>query len=278
MFVPIIYRFDPLTFRPRPGFGCVYEYVLQGKSYIGITTRKLRVRHREHLRMNSVPAECASRFDVALNREPVLPRILLTCKQGLLQMEEDRLILQKGAYINGWNDVLNDGRVVSPYVRERMAKAKIGTHPSEETRAKLRESQKRAHADPDYRRRQSEAGKGRKWSEETRVKMETSLVVPKQTKKVAEKRRRTILERYGEYQGPPKGRTFSDKSRKKMSDAKMGKSASWNNCPVVRLDCAGNVVEWYDSMKSVTTSRRLGEAIRSNRIYNGFYWAFANSI
>ena len=51
--IPMIYDANPLSFKPRAGYGIIYRYILPNYEYIGQTKVPLSYRHRGHLRKSS---------------------------------------------------------------------------------------------------------------------------------------------------------------------------------------------------------------------------------
>ena len=98
--IPIVYIFNPLTFRPLPGFGQIYLYEVSGKKYIGQTINTMRQRHRAHIK----PYNFQCIVDEYLSKEEYKLKILQVAPQNQLNELEVYFVENYNTmWPNGWN-------------------------------------------------------------------------------------------------------------------------------------------------------------------------------
>lgn len=165
--IPIIYNIDPLSFKPRTGFGCIYKYTLDNsQEYVGQTRRNMCDRHWMHVSSSTIHCKLC---DSKLRKHKYVLTIIYTCSISLLNDAEVYIISKYHTMIIEGGLNCTPGGQCSPMKGKRF---------TEDHKRKLSESNKGKHSGPrtlESRHKQSLAQQGRVLSDTTKKKIkETS--------------------------------------------------------------------------------------------------------
>lgn len=118
--------------------------VVNGKKYIGVTTRNPHQRWLEHVSRSRYDKKYSSAIHSALRKYGVANFVFEVLfeswdKEYCVSFVEPELIKEFNTYNNGYNLTLGgDFKIMNPVVKEKISKAKVGHSVSKETREKLR--------------------------------------------------------------------------------------------------------------------------------------------
>lgn len=190
---------------------------INGKRYIGLTSRNLKVRIAQHYEATS-PCIALRRALSKYDKEVFIWEVIYECKESDSPLEREEFYIKHFNTLApyGYNlmSESNGVRTVSDETRIKMSEAQRGRSFSEETRRKMSESAKKV---PNEIRRLNALGntnrRGKKCSDESRTRMSVAHLGKKHT----EEHKRKISEAT---KGKLKGRVFSEETKKRMSIAR----------------------------------------------------------
>lgn len=151
---------------------------ITNKQYIGLTSRPLKVRIKQHYEVSS-PCVALKRALIKYGEDAFIWSIIHTCQESDNPLELEEFYIKKLNTLapNGYNlmSESNGIRTISEETRRKMSEAQKGRKLSDETKRRMSESAKRV---PNEIRRQNALGNknraGKKASDETRKKLSES--------------------------------------------------------------------------------------------------------
>lgn len=304
MTIPILYHIDPLSFRPRPGYGCVYKYNVLGKDYVGQTRQNLKARHRSHIAYYPSLRELNVKLPVdhKLRNNPYTLNILWTGEIGQLNAIESEYISKLDSIApNGWNYTLGGDApaVINESTRQKLRESRLGRKCSEETKQKLRAYNLANPSRGTLGKPMSDATKeklrqanlGKKHTDESKMKISMSLTGRKrsadeiknmsiaQQKRYSDLGARLVAIRNLESAwAHNRGRKLTIEHKMKQSESlkkntsRRFKDTQFQKKIVLKLDIADNVICVFTSARSVDMS--IGTWHRVQTKYHGFYHGY----
>jgi group I intron endonuclease len=221
---------------------------INGKSYIGQTTKSLKIRKRNHLWCalnernnycfyNAIRKYGSESFDWEIMAEGI-------CSQETLNELEKHFICLYNTYHDGYNSTLGGGTSIgfrhSEKTKKKMSIMRKGKlagkkHPfygkkfTEEHRKKLSETHKGKKLSVETRKKMSKFQKNKVVSEETRRKISKAHIGIRPSE---ETKRKMSTARKGRFVGkdsPLYGRKLSEEHKRNISKAGIGKQVGKNN-------------------------------------------------
>lgn len=252
--------------------------------YVGFTSQLLKNRLKTHIVMAN-----SNKFNyyvtnwikslIKQNLQPEM-ELLDYCEENTWQLMEQYWISQCKAWGFRLTNLTGGGEGIcnpSFITKQRMRNAKLGTKVSEATKKKMSEAAMGRPKSEATKLKISKIHKGKKISAENIEK----LRIRNTGKKLSEETKRKVSENSAKFW---LGKKFPDEMRKKMSEARSGKPAPWQNKKIIQYDFCGNIIQ--DWISATVASRELNlnrENIIANckgrRHYCGdFIWCYDGQI
>lgn len=270
---------------------------INGKIYIGQTTRSLQHRWQQHCWISS-RCSCLNKAIHKYGKENfTVEQIDVACDIDELNMKEQYWIEYYDCIApKGYNLTSGgEGYIVCEETRRKLSivnrgrRPFLGKHHTEETRKKMSESSKGEknpnfgkHPSDETRQRMSEAQKGRHHSEESIEKMRQAHL----GRVFTEEHRRKISENHAHLSGekhPKYGKPVSEETKRKLSNSHKGRWIG-SKSPVAKKVICIETGEIFNCIKDASVVKgcsysKIGECCKGNRkTTGGYHWEYVEVI